>query len=230
MNRRDLIIGAGCVAAAGAAYALVPRKHSSLLGNRLLANIVPRSFGNWISRDESNLVAPKIEGGLAEKLYGETVGRVYVNADGRGVLMLLAYGDTQSDDLQLHRPEICYPAFGFGISGNEPLDIPLPSAKPLPGRRLTAIGSDRQENIVYWSRLGEFFPLNRKEQQVDRLRTALNGYVADGLLARFSVLGPDADNATKTAVQFIQDLIVATPSSARAALLGSERAKALAVA
>ena len=229
INRRDFVMGGACVASAATAYALVPRKHASLLGKRRMQDIVPRTFGGWTSRDESNLVAPKIEDSLASKLYGETVGRVYFDAsEGAAVLMLLAHGDTQSDDLQLHRPEICYPAFGFAVSDLKDAPIPLNGAESLPARRLVARGGDRQENIVYWSRLGEYFPRNRKQQQIDRLRTAMDGYVSDGLLARFSVLGADQDAATAVAIKFIQDLITATPANQRAPLVGTARARALA--
>ena len=45
INRRDFVIGGSCVASAATAYALVPRKHVSLLGKRRMDDIVPRTFG-----------------------------------------------------------------------------------------------------------------------------------------------------------------------------------------
>ena len=116
ISRRELFLAGACAIGAGAAYALVPRRHVSLLGAASVASIVPRMIPGWTSRDVTDLVAPKIENSLAARLYGETVGRVYQNpTTGAEIMMLLAHGDTQSDDLQLHRPEVCYPAFGFAI-------------------------------------------------------------------------------------------------------------------
>ena len=229
-GRRDFLIGATCLAGAGAAYALVPRRHVALLkpGQRM-EKIVPMAFGQWTSRNVSDLVAPKEEGSLSARLYGETVGRIYSRPQGDGeIMMLLAYGDTQSDDLQLHRPEICYPSFGFAIHQSAVMQLPLDGGVTLPVRRLVADAPDRRETIMYWSRLGEFLPLDKKEQQVDRLRTAMNGDVADGLLARFSVIGADADLSAGLLQSFIPPLLEAVAPDRRQALIGTRLAAAMA--
>ena len=228
-SRRDLLIGMACLAGAGTSYALIPRRHVSLLqpGKRI-EQIVPTTFDGWTSRSVSDLVAPKEEDSLASRLYGETVGRVYSHAGSDGeIMMLLAYGNTQSDDLQLHRPEICYPAFGFAISHSSVMQLPLSGGGGLPVRQLVADAPDRRETIIYWSRLGEFLPLNKKEQQVDRLRTAMNGNVADGLLARFSVLGADADSAVDLMRRFIPSLLDAVAADARKVLIGTRLADSM---
>ena len=229
ISRRDLFIAGACVGGAGVAYGLVPRRHVSLLAGDTIAAIVPRAIPGWTSRDVTDLVAPKIEGSLASRLYGETVGRVYQNAASGGeIMMLLAYGDTQSDDLQLHRPEVCYPAFGFAISDNRPVDIGVGDRTTIPSRSLLAKAPERQESIIYWSRLGEYLPLDRKQQQLDRLKTAMAGVVADGLLARFSVAGADSAEGARLMLKFIPQLILAVPSGKRAVLIGRTRAAALA--
>lgn len=228
-SRRNLFIGGACLAGAGVAYGLVPRRHVSLLGHETMAAIVPRVFPGWTSRDVTDLVAPKVEGSLASRLYGETVGRVYRNTTSDGeIMMLLAHGDTQSNDLQLHRPEICYPTFGFAISQNRPFDVQVGGSAAIPARILLAKAPERQESIVYWSRLGEYFPLDRKQQQLDRLQTAMSGVVADGLLARFSVAGLEPDEAARLILSFIPRLVLAVPAEKRAALVGSVRAGLLA--
>ena len=229
ISRRDLFVAGACVAGAGVAYGLVPRRHVSLLKGDTIAAIVPRAMPGWTSRDVTDLVAPKIEGSLASRLYGETVGRVYQHAASGGeVMMLLAHGDTQSDDLQLHRPEICYPAFGFAISQNQPIAIDVGGRTTIPSRSLLARAPERQESIIYWSRLGEYLPLDRKQQQLDRLKTAMAGVVADGLLARFSVAGPDPAESVRLMIAFVPQLILAVPAGKRAALIGQTRATALA--
>lgn len=228
-SRRDFMIGAACLAGAGAAYALVPRRRVVLMErDNTLQRIVPRAFSGWTSQDVSDLVAPKIEGSLVSKLYGETVGRVYTRGSpGPEVMMLMAYGDTQSDDLQLHRPEICYPAFGFAISHSAPINLDLGDGVSIPSRRLVADAPGRREAIVYWSRLGEYLPLDRKEQQLDRLQTAMRGEVSDGLLARFSVLGADPASGVAAMSDLIPALIRAVPAKLRAVLIGTQRAVAL---
>jgi len=228
MDRRDLLLGAACLAIAGVAYDLIPRRHMSLLGAKHLDQIIPRTFNDWTSRDVTDLVAPKEEDSLAARLYGATVGRIYRHGPtGAEVMMLLAHGDTQSDDLQLHRPEICYPAFGFALSGDHQVDVPLAGAVDIPARQLVADAADRRESILYWTRLGEFLPTSRKQQQLDRLRTAMAGVVADGLLARFSVAGADTVEPFKVLETFAPALVRAVLPGDRAVLVGAARAAAM---
>jgi len=231
IGRRDLLISAACFAAGAAGYGLKPRRRVSLQGSARLDQFVPRSFGAWTSKDVSDLVAPKAPDSLMAKLYGEAVGRIYQQAGtGAEVMMLLAHGDTQSNDLQLHRPEVCYPAFGFALSHSAAIALPLPGGVTVPARRLIASAPGRQENIIYWSRLGEFLPTDGTQQRVDRLTTSIHGFVADGLLARFSSLGSDPDAAFKMLQGFIGELVRAVPSNRRLALIGTQRAGEMAAA
>lgn len=228
IGRRDLLLGAGCLIGAGGAYAMVPRRHVSLLGARRFDAIVPRAFGEWTSADSTEFVAPTEPGSLASRIYGTTIGRIYRQAStGDELMMLIAHGDTQSDDLMLHRPEICYPAFGFSIAASKPVDISMARGVQLPARALVAKASDHVENVLYWTRLGEFFPQNRKEQQLDRLRTALKGEIGDGVL--FRLTQDTAESAWSFAFMrnFAVQLVQAMAPRDRQALIGTSRAQAI---
>lgn len=226
--RRDLLIGGACLAAAGAAYGLKPRRHVSLLGEAQLADVIPRRFGTWVSHDVTDLVAPREEESLASRLYSQTVGRIYQQSSGGpAVMALIAHGDTQSDSLQLHRPEVCYPFFGFAISGNRALHLPVGGRASIPARQLVAKAPTRQESIVYWSRLGNFLPIDSGEQRVDRFKTALGGYIADGLLARFSIAGAASEEAFAAIKAFIPALVEATAPARRKVLIGETLAAAM---
>jgi EpsI family protein len=226
VQRRDVVLGLGCAVAAGAAYALKPRAHRALLKGVTLAKAVPITFGQWSSEHADNLVVPE-PGSLTSKLYSQTLGRIYTHrVSGQQILALLAYGGTQSDDLQLHRPEVCYPAFGYEISHDAALAIPLGGGVTVPGRRLYASMTDRAEAIVYWARLGEYFPDSGGAQRVARLETAMGGYIADGILARFSALGHGPEGWVD-ACRFITEFIAAVPPAVRPALIGTPRARAL---
>jgi EpsI family protein len=227
-GRRDFLIGAACVGGAAAALALEPRRRVSLLGGRRLSQIVPAAFAGWNSRDVSDLVAPAPEGSLQARLYGQTVERLYQNAaDGAEVMVLIAYGDSQTNDLQLHRPEVCYPAFGFEIVGSRDLSLPLAGGVNLPSRALAAAAPNRRETIVYWTRLGAYLPTSVAQQRVDRLRTSMSGVISDGVLARCSCLDPDFASAVASLEAFVAGMVLATPAAERAVLIGEARARAL---
>jgi EpsI family protein len=224
------LIGGACAIAAGAAFALQPRRRASLLGAAKLSSVVPARFGDWTSSDVSDLVAPTEPDSLAAKLYGQTVERVYRQGGGEAeVMMLLAWGDTQTNELQLHRPEVCYPAFGFIISDNHPVMLPISPTVALPGRHLVATAPDRRETIAYWTRLGEYMPVSENQQRLDRVRTTLSGVVADGLLARFSIVDTEPAVAYPILDRFIAALVVATLPADRPALIGTGSARALAL-
>jgi EpsI family protein len=227
-NRRNLLIGAACLAGAGAALGLKPRRHITLLGDRKLQDVIPRQFGTWTSKDVSDLVAPRDENSLAAKLYGQVVGRTYTDArTGFMVMMLAAYGQTQSRDLQLHRPEFCYPAVGFTIVKNSVGNTPLGHGAVLPTRKLVADAAERRETIVYWSRLGEYIPLDNMEQRLNVLQTQMSGYYADGLLMRVSSLGRDPAAIFPQLDSFIAAIVAATPMAMRPALVGHKLAQAV---
>lgn len=226
--RRDLIIGGACVVAAGAAYGLRPRKRLVLLTGAKMADIVPVKFADWSAEKSDGLVQPKTEGALASRLYSEMVGRVYHQAStGAEVMMLIAYGDNQSDMLQLHRPESCYPAVGYNIVSSKAFAMPLGNGAEAPARRVVAAAQGRQENIVYWTRLGEYLPATGDEQRKVRLETAMQGFIPDGALFRFSVAGADSDAAFRLLDEFIPGLLGAVAAGKRQALVGTRLAKTM---
>lgn len=227
MQRRDFLIGGACLAAAGAAYALEPRKRLVLLAGKM-ADALPIRVGGWSAENSDGLVQPKTEGELAATLYSEMVGRIYHEADtGEAVMMLVAYGDTQSDLLQLHRPEACYPAVGFNIVSSAQDKLKLPGGAELPVRHVVAAAQGRQENIIYWVRMGEQLPASSGEQRRARLQNAMAGYVPDGVLIRFSSVGADTNAAFGVMNRFIPTLLSAVAADKRQALLGTRLAKTM---
>jgi EpsI family protein len=226
--RRDLLIGAACIAAAGTAYALKPRKRLVLLTGGKMADALPIRFGDWSAEQSDGLVQPKTEGELAALLYSEIVGRIYHQAStGTAVMMLVAYGDTQSDMLQLHRPESCYPAVGFNILSSVPGELVLSGGTVVPVRRVVAAAQGRQENIVYWARMGEYLPASSGEQRKVRLQTAMEGYVPDGALLRFSNVGADSEASFRALDAFVRELLSSVVADKRRALIGTRLAKTM---
>lgn len=230
INRRDLLIGGACFATAAAAEGLRPRKHVSLLGNRELENVIPKAFGVWQAREADGIVTPQSEDSLAARLYNQSVGRIYAGPDNTTVMLLIAYGNTQSDTLQLHRPEVCYPAFGFTVTENRPAQFDLGRGVLVPGRNLVASSPGRDERISYWTRIGESLPTSNSEQRQMKFRIALSGIIPDGVLVRVSnIQGDDAEGFGINA-RFAADLLNAVPAAARPALITTEKARELASA
>ena len=208
MQRRDFIVGGACLFGAAAAQALRPRNRVNLIGSAKLDDITPSNFGGWRQMHIGQVLQPRTEGTLAAELYSQMLGRVYQNSSGDYVMLALAYGDTQSDVLQLHRPETCYPAFGFAISDFSRGTIDVGSAH-VRTRSLVAKASDRLENVTYWTRIGEYLPTTQSEQRKDKFKTALAGIIPDGILVRASSLGEDSERSLALNHAFLRDLLLA---------------------
>lgn len=223
MNRRDLMAGLGCVAALGTAEFLRPRRKLVLMPKGAkLEDLVPRVVAAWTSGPSDNIVLPRTEGSLAAKLYTEQFALAYHHAgdDLPDIMVLAAYGAAQNDSLQLHRPEVCYPAIGFEIADRKFVDIPAGPGKTVPAVALTAKSGSRVEDIVYWTRMGNALPRSMTEQRTQRFESAFAGYIGDGVLFRSSAVRqgdvPQFDNL----VLFLSELIAALKPAGRLGLLG----------
>lgn len=228
ISRRGMLFGAGCLVAAGAAEALRPRERMSLVAGAKLEDLIPKAFAGWKEEQTNAIVTPQSEDSLAAKLYSQIVGRLYGHPDHGYVMMLIAYGDTQNDLLQLHRPEVCYPAFGFELINNRPAEIILSKHAMVPGRALTATMSSRTEHILYWTRLGEYLPRDGSEQRMAKLKNQFAGTVPDGVLVRLSSMMEDQNESYKLNERFAGDLLRAMPAKYRRALIGTAEANQLA--
>lgn len=227
MRRRDLILAGLGVGAFATAEALKPRRKLKLLQTGTIADALPARFGPWEAQP-ADLVNPAQAGRLARALYSETVSRTYFNLEtGEFTMLLAAYGDTQSDLLQLHRPESCYPAVGFALQSTKSVDVPLRTGALLPARHVVATMEDRVENILYWTRMGEALPRTGAEQRSARLSNAMKGFVPDGILVRFSALG-DSPKSFALLGSFVPALLVNVKPQFRPALIGSDLSRKLA--
>lgn len=230
LRRRELLLGLPLVAAAGGAVALTPRNRLDLLAGGDLEKLVPLQIGSWIVTPSNAVILPEAEeGSLADQLYSQTVSRLYLSETELPVMMVIAYGDTQSDRLQLHRPEVCYAAVGFDISASERVDLPVTPAMPLPARQLVATSNERIEPILYWTRIGDFLPASSGEQRRMKLRSEIAGYLADGVLVRFSTVVREATpDVFETLQRFATEMVRATDPKGRPALVGRPLAAAIA--
>lgn len=230
MERRDLLAGLACVAALGGAEWLRPRREVRLLpAGTKLSTAIPRGIPGWVDVGGGDIVIPRTEGSLQARLYSDELARSYqragASAETPAVMLLIAYGASQSDSLQLHRPEVCYPAAGFTVTAPQPYDLRLSNGAAVPAVMLTGTFTDRIEDIVYFSRLGETLPRSQSEQRRDRLRAALQGYIGDGVLVRASAVRSDPEKPCfQDVAAFLAAMVGATAPTYRPALIGTRLA------
>ena len=228
MNRRDILIGGGLIAAAASAEVMRPRNHLLLLPEgRDLEDVVPTVIGPWHKIESDAFVLPKVPGSLSDRLYNQTISRLYMSPTHIPVMIVIAYGAVQNDLLQLHRPEVCYTSVGFSISESRISAIALNDQAKLPSRELTAQSQTRIEPILYWTRIGDDLPTSGSEQRRVKLRQQINGYLTDGILVRMSTIGEPSAEITENLHLFARSMIMAVKPEDRPALIGRHLAALL---
>ncbi|PZN94308.1 MAG: EpsI family protein [Alphaproteobacteria bacterium] len=230
MNRRDVLLGGSLVAAAGAAAALQPRQRLVLLENRKLEDIVPAKIGAWATVPSNAFVLPKSPGSLADRLYSQTMARLYASPSNPPVMLVIAYGAVQNDLLQLHRPEACYTAVGYVVSGSHTVPARLGPNSVLPVRELSATTDTREEQICYWTRIGDDLPTDGSSQRWVKLRQQMRGYLSDGVLVRMSTVGEPTPEVFAQLRLFATSMVAAMAPANRAILIGRPLASAIGAA
>ncbi len=223
LSRRKVLLGLGMVAASGTAFARMPTPNRPPISNDKFEALIPNVIGPWRFVTESGIVLPP-QDALSDRLYDDLVTRVYADDAGRSVMFLIAYNNKQDGVLQIHRPEICYPAGGYQLSPTRAVDLPLAGDRVLPANAFLASGRDRDEAVLYWTRVGTAFPRRWSDQRLAVIRANLQGIVPDGLLVRASTLGSEMTTELSVLQSFMTDFIGTASPGLRAVLLGSASA------
>jgi EpsI family protein len=184
--------------------------------------ILPVSFGEWVEIDPTNsLVVSPAETAALQEVYSQVVSRTYSNRrNSRRIMLSVAYITSNQASRQMHRPEACYSSQGFEIWNLRPdtLNVAL---RHLSIFRMTASIQHRREQVSYWMRVGDQTvggpPYNVSLQ---RMKAALDGIIADGLLFRVSEISDDPAVANQLEDQFVADLLAQMPAEKQRTLVG----------
>jgi EpsI family protein len=199
-----------------------------------LERSVPTSFGNW--RQVASPVAQVSVSTTAtdpnqDQPYDQLLMRGYRNDAGQTIFLALAWGESQRQEIKIHRPELCYPAQGYRISsltGTTFAGLSTAEA-PVTGKRMVVHYGSATDAVVYWIRIGSVFSDSAWETRGHIVREGLNGRIPDGILVRASMRTdgrPESlERAFKQLEGFVVELTQAAPS---APLVRSTAALALA--
>ena len=209
--------------AAGLAHMVTPRELMALASDRFdLESMIPPQFGEWTVVPGIRLVEPAGPDALESQLYSQEVGRGYADRDGNIVMLVVAYGPSQSDRLQLHRPEFCYVADGFRVFPASETELSYRDSAPLLKlKRLSAQRAQRFERISYWMRVGDGVATGVLDRQLIKLMYGLRGVIPDGTLVRVSTVGLAETAAYAVHDRFIRDLLAAVAPENRKYLVGA---------
>jgi EpsI family protein len=218
-TRRNVLVGGLGLACCGLAFAGARETALEPLPDGALERLMPQTLGPWRAIRAGGVVLPP-ESELSDKTYNDVLVRVYENGAGGAIALLLAYGAFQGRDMQLHRPEVCYPAAGFAIKSTQVLGLSIPAQPLIAARLLDTQSQQRSEQVLYWTRVGQEFPTSPMEQRLAVVRQNLRGNVPDGILVRTSTVASDAQAALPTLRGFVDAMLEASPAATRRLLVG----------
>ncbi|MEO0439651.1 MAG: exosortase-associated protein EpsI, V-type [Pseudomonadota bacterium] len=219
VNRRHLLLGGAFCLASGLAYARTPQPVAPVIEKPAFEKLIPNSVGAWQFETSSGLVLPPPDA-LSDRLYDNLVTRIYSAEQDPPMMFLTAYSNTQDGVLQVHRPEICYPAGGYALTPTTPTTIDNGMGGELNANTFTATGRGRTEHVLYWTRIGDHFPLAWSEQRLAVIRANLQGVIPDGVLVRISTVMPEMDEALPLMSKFAAQLNQNMDAQGRALLSG----------
>lgn len=218
-NLRTVLIGICMLATASLAYAMKPTRLVADADTFQLEAAIPRQFGAWTEQKQQVQIVDPRQQETLDRIYSQVLMRSYVDDKGQRVMLSIAYGSNQGDDLQVHRPEVCYPAQGAQLLST--LNASLTTQwGAIPIRRLTTQFGPRHEPVTYWVMVGERAVIGSLQSKLTQMRYGFRGQIPDGMLVRASTIDPDDERAFAQQARFLQDLLAAVPPETRKRLSG----------
>lgn len=221
LRLRNLLLLILMLAASGFALALRPtQKIADQEAVIQLETMIPHRFGDWREEQQNRvqIVDPQQQE-MIEKIYTQTLSRTYVNSSGYRIMLAIAYGDDQRDSMQMHYPEVCYPAQGFSLEAKETGSLTAAGGSIPVTRILTNLGQ-RNEPVTYWTTVGDRVFQGGLEKKLVEMRYGLNGQIPDGMLIRISSIDAEPANAYKMQTQFADQMLRALAPEYRRKLNG----------
>lgn len=219
IDRRTLIASALLGGGALAGFALAPGRARARISQSALDAAIPDRVGQYRGGPADDVVlAPRDE--LSTRIYDRYVARAYTAPGWPRILLVAAYGATQDYQLQLHRPESCYPASGWTLGDSRRVLLPLADGRRIPAITMPASAPGRSEQLLYWTRIGDSFPGDAWTARAVILRRALRRDPPDGTILRLSMPSHVGDRAVARLAAFNRALIAGMSAPARDLLLG----------
>lgn len=218
LTRRHMLMGAALTTISAAAFVREPRATKAPLKAGELESLIPTQIGQWGFETRSGLVLPP-DDPLSKSLYSDVLTRVYVSENRPPVMLLIAYSNTQNGMLQVHRPEVCYPAGGYMLSETQTKTLDVTPEIHIPARFFSAESASRTEQVMYWTRIGNESPTSWIDQRAAVVRANLKRVIPDGILVRTSTVLADYASAEPVLKEFVSAMVRQLPPLGRKLLI-----------
>jgi EpsI family protein len=223
-RRAVLLLGLMSATALCAAFV---RPVSVVASHPPLTELIPRSFAEWSMVPDltQNVINPQTvnrDEVRTDQPYTDVLMRVYEDARGDRIMLAIAYGGEQRQEVKIHRPELCYVAQGFEVVSRRGNRIVI-GGKPSVATRLLVKAPGRTEIVSYWIRIGDIQSAGALQTRLYLFNQGLRGRVVDGVLVRASQIVGSAnapvDGQYQLQERFLADLVASVDPTLRNLLI-----------
>lgn len=219
LTRRAMIAGGMLAGASLIANSRRPDVPFRMIQGAKIDPLFPMKVGDWEFATTNGLVLPPADQ-MSDRLYNAILTRYYASPSNLPIMLLVAYNGKQDGMLQVHRPETCYPAAGYDLLKQQLIPLDAGGGLSVPGHYISARSTSRHEQLIYWTRIGNDFPVRWWAQHWAVAKENLKGRIPDGVLIRFSTAAPDDEIAIMTLKRFIPAMIAELSPTGRRLLFG----------
>lgn len=219
LTRRSMMAGGLLAGAALIANSRQPDEPLRMMQGSKIDPLFPKRVADWTFETSDGLILPSSDE-LSDRFYSNLITRYYTSPTQLPVMLLVAYSDTQDGMIQVHRPEVCYPAAGYNLVRQQIIPLDAGRGVTLPTHFISTESASRVEQLIYWTRIGHDFPTRWWEQHWAVAKENLKGRVPDGILIRISTSAPDDQTAQITLRRFLTPLIRQMSPAGRRLLFG----------
>lgn len=222
-HSRQVKLGLAMVSAVVVSILLTPRLPDSN-ETFVLEEVIPKHFGDWTETKlpyvQVDVQTKVVDDTSINQPYDQKLMRTYENSRGKRIMLALAWGRNQRQEVKVHRPELCYAAQGFQIVSQEEVKLHeiTGSSGPIVAKRLLAMSATGAEAVVYWIRIGSLYTQSAWDTRVHILKEGLLGRISDGILVRASSSIESVEQAAQiypVIEDFLRDALMAISPPSR---------------
>jgi len=222
LSRRQLVFGGAMALTAAVAVAAAPHAGPPILEPGGLEKSIPTKVGDWTFTSSSGLVLPPQDEN-EKRVYDQVLTRVYTAPNAPPVMLLIAFGGGQTGLFEIHRPEACYPSQGYSLSDHVSVPLKMDKALTVPAVFWTAKGALRTEQLMYWTRIGDSFPVTWLDSKIAVVSSNLRRTLPDGALVRMSTISDEGPESLAALQNFAKNLVSSVDATGLRVLLGINR-------
>ncbi|MBW8190582.1 EpsI family protein [Neiella marina] len=151
----------------------------------------------------------------------------YQHQQGHIIMLALAWGQQQTQELKIHQPPLCYKAQGYKVETLTPQKFNLGNNSPVQlvaGVTMTTRNGYGIEVVNYWMRIGDFFSTSGQQTRQHIFQQGLTGHIPDGILVRASTRAGanlSEDEAATLLAHFLKDFVSASSEPLQQLMLQS---------